>query len=279
MFSLNLTEKSFLNSPIEPSYQPGVISLLSENDLYRREAIHLYGVDELSTSDIFDYLKEYKPVAVEWINDHSCNVVWKNENHAANALLGMSLVYEDEVKDDAENKEEEEDTGNRKPPQGTKWRIGAKSIKGYQIYMRYARKIDRKQKGAESRSKFYVKYGNPNYGNIKGLISNSKRQRMKAQQINDAVSDLFEPEQDEEQTGRKLVSYNLDDESGAIEEFGTGASDRDIGGVAKKKSVSPSRDVLKRKKMHLYADELNEKRSEDDEDDNYGRHNSYKRRK
>ena len=95
--------------------------------------------------------------------------------------------------------------------------MGAKSLKGYYIYMRFVRlKSDRKRKGAESRSKYYVKYGNPNYGNLKGLISNSKRKLMKEQQLNNAVadlSDLFDETpkspRENEIDGRKLVSYNI----------------------------------------------------------------------
>lgn len=74
--------------------------------------------------------------------------------------------------------------------------------------MRYSRKIDKKIKGAESRSKYYVKYGNPNYGNLKGLISNSRRKQMKEKQLTDAEADLFENEEQDD-SGRKLVAYNI----------------------------------------------------------------------
>lgn len=36
---------------------------------FRKDALHLFGVDELNTQDIFDYFKEFKAFAVEWIND------------------------------------------------------------------------------------------------------------------------------------------------------------------------------------------------------------------
>ena len=36
---------------------------------FRRDALHLFGVDELSTNEVFEYFKAYKPLAVEWIND------------------------------------------------------------------------------------------------------------------------------------------------------------------------------------------------------------------
>ena len=159
-------------------------------------------MDELTTDDIFAYFKKYKPFAVEWINDSSCNVVWKNENHAANALLGMSIPYDDARHNELAGK------GERKPPQGTKWRLSARSAKGYHVFMRFVRLSDRKRKGAEQRSKFYVKYGNPNYNNIKGLISTSKRRLMRQQQLSDAHEDLVDDD-NVDSDGRKLVSYNI----------------------------------------------------------------------
>lgn len=138
--------------------------------------MHLFGTDELSTQDIFDYFKDYKAIAVEWINDSSCNVIWKNEIHAANALLGMSkpIKLEEEEEENSNKKFDSEPVDinkpkiinlkqaslarkSLKPPRNTKWRIGVKSIKDYQIYMRYMRQTDRKQKGAELRSEYYRK--------------------------------------------------------------------------------------------------------------------------
>lgn len=38
----------------------------------RMEAIHMMGVDDMSTQEIFRYFKEYPPAHIEWINDTSC---------------------------------------------------------------------------------------------------------------------------------------------------------------------------------------------------------------
>lgn len=38
----------------------------------RRDTIHLYGVDVMSTDDVYKYFEEYGPTFVEWINDSSC---------------------------------------------------------------------------------------------------------------------------------------------------------------------------------------------------------------
>lgn len=38
----------------------------------RLEAVHMTGVEEMSTQDIFGYYKEYPPAHIEWIDDASC---------------------------------------------------------------------------------------------------------------------------------------------------------------------------------------------------------------
>ncbi len=38
----------------------------------RLEALHMSGVDDMSTQSIFDYFKEYPPAHIEWIDDTSC---------------------------------------------------------------------------------------------------------------------------------------------------------------------------------------------------------------
>lgn len=38
----------------------------------RLDTIYLYGTDDMSTDDVFNYFKDYGPSFVEWINDSSC---------------------------------------------------------------------------------------------------------------------------------------------------------------------------------------------------------------
>ena len=38
----------------------------------RLEALHVGGVDNMSTQDVFGYFKEYPPAHIEWIDDTSC---------------------------------------------------------------------------------------------------------------------------------------------------------------------------------------------------------------
>jgi len=231
---------------------------LSEKELYRKEALHLYGVDDASTNEIFEYFKEYKAFSVEWINDSSCNVVWKNEIHPAFSLAKLSEPYDETV---------QHDESKKGPPQGAKWRKALEPLKGRDLYMRFARKADRKIKGAESRSKFYVKYGNPNYGNMTGLISQSKRMRLKAKQLNDATSGLDDDLEEGESSERKLTSYNFDEPNiNDLEEFGTISdkfptehSNRVRNNFkSNKNEEQDDRSTFKRKKMSLYADEMEE---------------------
>ncbi|XP_071945287.1 uncharacterized protein [Antedon mediterranea] len=46
------------------------------------------------------------------------------------------------------------------------------------LQIRYATKGDKKQVGAQNRSWYYVKNGNPNYNGMKGIISNSMKKRI-----------------------------------------------------------------------------------------------------
>ncbi|CAK0784914.1 hypothetical protein CVIRNUC_008119 [Coccomyxa viridis] len=58
-------------------------------DIPRRpEAIHLYGVDCMSTSDCLAYFGDYGPTFVEWIDDSSCNVLFEDEFTTKRALIG-----------------------------------------------------------------------------------------------------------------------------------------------------------------------------------------------
>ena len=38
----------------------------------RLNVIHIHGVDEMSTQDVFDYFVQFAPSAIEWIDDSSC---------------------------------------------------------------------------------------------------------------------------------------------------------------------------------------------------------------
>ncbi|XP_013777889.1 nuclear cap-binding protein subunit 3-like isoform X2 [Limulus polyphemus] len=61
---------------------------------YRLNAVHIRGVNDMCTQNVFDYFKEYGPASIEWVNDYSCNVVWLDNMGAARALIGCSKPME-----------------------------------------------------------------------------------------------------------------------------------------------------------------------------------------
>lgn len=62
-------------------------------------------------------------------------------------------------------------------------RPSVKLFKGNQLQMRFATKDDKKELGAARRSQYYMKYGNPNYGGMKGILSNSWKRRYHSRRV------------------------------------------------------------------------------------------------
>lgn len=175
----------------------------------RFEALHVYGTREMSTQDVFAYFGKYTPNSVEWINDESCNIVWLDKNTAARALNCLSKVIAgmpvrgacDPFQNDFEPKPTVkknngtsilllDDTSKRDnsvvnvsdlniPIPPGYWRLGESCPKAKYILLRYAKRTDKKPFRAEKFSEYYKKHGNPNYGGIRGIISESKKARMK----------------------------------------------------------------------------------------------------
>uniref|UniRef100_T1JJE9 Nuclear cap-binding protein subunit 3 n=1 Tax=Strigamia maritima TaxID=126957 RepID=T1JJE9_STRMM len=178
----------------------------------RLNAIHIRGVNEMSTEDIGEYFTNLKFDSIEWIDDNSCNVVWENESLAAKAIVSKnkSIIKQDKqvsrvdnddsedgqiVSDDDNDEEknlipfngENKDVDDVKnvgindaqklgiPVPPGQWVVGFPHEKSKGILMRFALKSDKKVPGAEKRSQYYLKHGNPNYGGMVGLISKSKK--------------------------------------------------------------------------------------------------------
>ncbi|XP_077361574.1 nuclear cap-binding protein subunit 3 isoform X2 [Festucalex cinctus] len=205
----------------------------------RLEAVHVMGVDDMSTQDVFGYFKEYPPAHIEWIDDTSCNVVWLDDNTAIRAFINTSRMAErhaaaaavtdeeraaqppgkpsksrlsqgsddDDDDDDDEVEEADEDVKkggeeSTKDSEGEDERTGddlsraeresllrneprsaIKPFKGNKILLRFATEDDKKELGAARRSRYYMKYGNPNYGGMKGILSNSWKRRFHNRRI------------------------------------------------------------------------------------------------
>uniref|UniRef100_A0A8C8RZM9 Nuclear cap-binding protein subunit 3 n=1 Tax=Pelusios castaneus TaxID=367368 RepID=A0A8C8RZM9_9SAUR len=184
----------------------------------RLDTIYICGVDEMSTQDIFAYLKEYPPAHIEWLDDTSCNVVWLDEVTATRALINMSSMPDQDKLKNRENSEEKMTEKNKKDKQEDSsddeteegeveddnpsdaeldalsqveedsllrndLRPANKLAKGNKLFMRFATKDDKKELGAARRSQYYMKYGNPNYGGMKGILSNSWKRRYHSRRI------------------------------------------------------------------------------------------------
>ncbi|KAM7397426.1 hypothetical protein PAMA_005631 [Pampus argenteus] len=208
----------------------------------RMEAIHMTGVDDMSTQDVFGYFKEYPPAHIEWIDDTSCNVVWLDDDTSIRALINTSRmadpeaattetesgnqpgkrskgprsqgsddeeeegeVDEDEeevVKKSSEEIEGKDSDGEAEQKTNTEacrlddlsgaeresllrndLRPAIKAFKGNKLFLRVATHDDKKELGAARRSRYYMKYGNPNYGGMKGILSNSWKRRYHTRRI------------------------------------------------------------------------------------------------
>ncbi|XP_047199481.1 nuclear cap-binding protein subunit 3 [Hippoglossus stenolepis] len=62
-------------------------------------------------------------------------------------------------------------------------RPAIKPFKENKILLRFATQEDRKELGAARRSRYYMKYGNPNYGGMRGILSNSWKRRFHNRRI------------------------------------------------------------------------------------------------
>ncbi|KAJ9586285.1 hypothetical protein L9F63_020079 [Diploptera punctata] len=70
-----------------------------------------------------------------------------------------------------------------------KWRVGTSHSKAKCVLLRFSTRADKKQPQAEKMSQYYKKYGNPNYGGIKGIITQSRKRRYQRQEFNTKVFD------------------------------------------------------------------------------------------
>ncbi|XP_046876196.1 nuclear cap-binding protein subunit 3 [Hypomesus transpacificus] len=231
----------------------------------RLEALHVAGVDNMSTQDVFGYFKEYPPAHIEWIDDTSCNVVWLDDVTSTRALLNISrmpdkeavttetdgskepdlaseenkaqrsrgsndddnddddeegevdeeeeeaVVTDKKTSDECEGKASESEGETEKKPDledsqvdllsqaeqesllRNEPRPATKIFKGNNLFLRIATHDDKKELGAARKSRYYMKYGNPNYGGMKGILSNSWKRRFHTRRIHRDVIKTKKP--------------------------------------------------------------------------------------
>ncbi|XP_077268279.1 uncharacterized protein LOC143900606 [Temnothorax americanus] len=223
-----LTEKSKESNLEEDLYSSMDIVDDGENAKnIRLNVIHMRGTEDMSTKDVFTYFQDYAPTSIEWINDVSCNVVWFDKVTAARAMLGLSkkivgsiAKYSDRENNDSENRKDdvamadeenesiEADKNGRNDncinikdidyplPPGV-WRKGVDYPKSKGIFLRFATRADKKPINAEKRSEYYKKYGNPNFGGVKGILTESRKRMYKQTKQNKRRLSIEDKDQDQ----------------------------------------------------------------------------------
>ncbi|CAF1386146.1 unnamed protein product [Adineta steineri] len=190
--SLNLTIEDFRT-----------LSSLSGNS--RPESLYIRGVTNMSTQEIFNCFEEFKPIGIEWVCDHSCNIFWYDTLTpihllAIKTIPGPTISHRRPVNYDhamrlnkrkassLSSNDRENNSADVALPPGH-WREGSfqkddKPESTIKLYIRYTTLDDRKVRGAENQSEYYRQYGNPNYNNMTGLISRSKKRSLNAMKPN-----------------------------------------------------------------------------------------------
>lgn len=107
--------------------------------------MYLYGTDKMSTKDILQGLfRDYCPTHCEWINDSSCNVVWKDQFSAKRVLWALGEVLPADQQDEV-------------LPEELHWRK-LFSEAGVELLMRSATVNDVKILGAARNSTYYAEH-------------------------------------------------------------------------------------------------------------------------
>ena len=138
----------------------------------RLDTLHMRGTDDMSNTDVTQYFLAFGKVSLEWVNDNSCNVRFQDKHTATQALFSVGYKpLESVVGIEQQQRENNQDSGvssNEETPEimveVNPWRVALPHFKNSEIRLRYATTADRKQPGAATRSRYYLKYGNPHQG-------------------------------------------------------------------------------------------------------------------
>ncbi|KAK2186222.1 hypothetical protein NP493_210g03001 [Ridgeia piscesae] len=91
-------EKSAGDLDLDSLYKSLGVSTRGEERLrvegIRDEAIHIRGIDNMTTQDVFHFFKDFNPGSIEWIDETSCNVMWLDDETSARALLKLTYDVE-----------------------------------------------------------------------------------------------------------------------------------------------------------------------------------------
>ena len=301
-----LTEKTNLPSLEQELYSSmGVVEDNENTKNVRLNVIHMRGTEEMSTKDVFKYFEDYAPASIEWINDVSCNVVWLDNLSAARGMLGLSkriigldkqnyrgaklhddnpdeennVTNEDctiEMEDDTESTNTAKDATQegdyisikdiKYPLPPGMWRKGIDCPKSKAIFLRFATRADKKQPNAEKMSEYYKKYGNPNFGGIKGILTESRKRMYKQIKQNKRKfkeiqeEDIEDKKRSKNPWGELSESWGVNDTT--EDDFGTRPDQKDQG-----RSVKERLGVKYPSKEPIHSEEQQDSSSSDSENE------------
>jgi len=161
------------------------------------------GCNDLHTEDILKFFNNFKPDKVAWVDDSRVKLSWHQQSASIRCLMSstqsakclkiLNAKAKKRYKTRGEkppSDDEEDDSGMETDEDITCPLDGAlncerkcietllsRNGKSHKLQLRFATKSDEKERGAQSKSKYYVKFGNPNYGGMKGLLSKSFKRR------------------------------------------------------------------------------------------------------
>ncbi|KAH8829984.1 hypothetical protein DL96DRAFT_1813104 [Flagelloscypha sp. PMI_526] len=158
------------------------IAMEGSDPSQRPTALHLAGtpISHLSTSSIFAYavhFSEVKPLALEWLDDSSCVLVFTTASQAQSALAALTNTKSGDVDNESTSREDgsvlayplpqalwpasERIVSTLQPSDSTLSSSSSPEELKLPLYIRPALTTDVKQRGAKSQSQYYRKHGRP----------------------------------------------------------------------------------------------------------------------
>jgi len=167
----------------------------------RLDTLHLKGVNNLSTNQVFQLFDGFAPQKIEWINDFSCNVVWNDEKKAIWSFLKVTkpkekskdkVINDNKDADDLDLMEIEPEEQTVEEDEVNPLLLCDESFnpKDKTLQLRFATFNDKKVAGASKKSEYYQKFGNPHFGGIKGVISSSYKRRFYKKKVNEELKNM-----------------------------------------------------------------------------------------
>jgi len=185
---------------------------MSEGQMIKPSSVTIYGCKELNTEQLLNFFKAYAPDKVDWVDDERCKLLWHEESaavrcilsctHTAMDLAGLQAKAQKLQKDRAKPKDKKKNSQNGETINlddeeedmdfdiASYWPFDGDlseprecvelyllEDKKIRIMLRSSLECDQKIRGAQSKSKYYVKYGNPNYGGMRGLLTKTFKRR------------------------------------------------------------------------------------------------------